>query len=80
MKLFNQLEFKPHPLYWGGQIATLTFDNGLKASVISGRAFMSAGPGSYELAVFHNNNVVGEPEGWLTAEDVDKHLQEIKNR
>jgi hypothetical protein len=84
MKTFNDLLFKPHPIGMG-KISTMEFDNGWGVSVVQSTYSYGGSEGLYELAVtkggsLHYDNPVayGDVVGYLTEEDVTKHMGEIQ--
>ena len=78
MKTFKDLVFKPHPNDLGVQ-AIIEFDNGRSASVVCTPFSYGGKNGLYELAIFHNDEMVGDVHGWLTEDEVNEMLVRIKN-
>jgi hypothetical protein len=77
MKTFKDLEFKPHPSDRGIQ-AIIEFDNGRSASVICAPFSYGGKNGLYELAIFHNDEIVGDVHGFLTEDEVTELLKKIQ--
>lgn len=79
----EDLDFGPHPAGLGGTKATVRFDNGYGASVITGGMFYTSDEAPYELAVLldghlnYDTHITNDVLGHLTADDVEKHLVEI---
>lgn len=82
MAQFSDLLFGPHPSGLGER-ATFTFDNGYSVSVVSGDIFYTAPGQPYEMAVLHNGALVYDTPvtddvlGYLTADDVTRHMAEV---
>ncbi len=69
---------QPHPNGQGGVQATIDFDNGRGASVVCAPWSYGGKSGLYELAIFHNDVSGGDIRGWLTEDEVTKHLKEVQ--
>lgn len=88
---FSDLKFEPQSelgISFGIQ-ARIFFDNGYGASIVKGRYTYGGKDGLYELAVLKGNQnknnftyktpITDDVLGYLTENDVLKHLEEIKN-
>jgi len=82
--LFDELKFGIHPA-GRGRRATIEFENGFGASIITDYPFYSRGDAPYELGVLHNgrlhyDNPVadGDVVGYQTKEQIEKLLERIK--
>jgi len=79
----EELKFEAHPAGMGGTQATVDFDNGYGASVITGPMFYTDEDAPYELAVMkrgkltYETPITGDVLGHLTAEDVERVLDDI---
>jgi hypothetical protein len=85
MKTFKDLVFKEHPNHLGGVQATIYFDNGYGASIVSTPYTYGGKEGLYELAVFGKNGhitydtpVTNDVEGYLSEDDVTNLLEKIQ--
>jgi hypothetical protein len=82
---FNELIFVNHPMGIGVQ-CIVQYPNGYGASVVKGEHTYGGRDGLYELAVFgkdgqitYNTPVTDDVLGYLTENDVEKILIDIKN-
>jgi hypothetical protein len=82
---FNLLDFKSHPMGMGKQ-CIVQFPNGYGASIVQGPHTYGGSKGLYELAVFgkdggitYDTPITDDVLGYLTEEDVEKTLTDIKN-
>jgi hypothetical protein len=82
---FNQLEFQPHPAGIGKQ-CIVQFPNGYAASIVQGPHTYGGSQGLYEIAVFgkdgqitYETPITNDVLGYLSEEEVDKTLTNIKN-
>jgi phosphoglucomutase len=83
--VFEQLNFQPHPAGMGKQ-CIVQFQNGYGASIVQGPYTYGGTKGQYELAVFgkdgqisYSTPITDDVLGYLTEEDVEKILTDIKN-
>jgi hypothetical protein len=83
--VFGQLNFQPHPAGMGKQ-CIVQFQNGYGASIVQGPHTYGGTKGLYELAVFgkdgqisYSTPITDDVLGYLTEEDVEKTLTDIKN-
>ena len=87
-KVFEDIEFKPHPL-GNGIHGVITFDNGYGASVVRHDYSYGGKDGLYELAVLdkdgeltYDTPITDGVMGYLTPEDVTEiliQIQDLKN-
>jgi hypothetical protein len=87
MGYFEKLEFETHPSGLGGTQATIFFDNGYGASVITGAMFYTSRGAPYELAVLkgdsihstlcYETEITSDVIGHQTREEVDALLERI---
>jgi len=81
----QDLEFSDHEASLGGTHATVKFDNGYGASVITGGRFYTSKDRPYELAVLYEGGLTYSTEltddvlGYLTEEEVNEYLVKIEN-
>jgi hypothetical protein len=79
----SKLNFKPHDIGIGGTHATIEFDNGYGASIVTGPMFYTSDHRPYELAVLHNGKLTYDTPitedvlGYLVAAEVESTLDEI---
>ena len=74
LKTFNDLDFQPHPYYPDGNLASMSFDNGISVSVISCKSCYSNPDdviATYELAMFKDGEYIplspwDDVLGWQT--------------
>ena len=83
--VFKQLNFNPHPMGMGKQYV-VQFLNGYGASIVQGPHTYGGDKGLYELAVLGANGeitydtpITNDVLGYLTEEEVEKTLFDIKN-
>lgn len=76
MKVFEDLEFKPHPIN-DGVVSRIHFENGWGLSVVKHDYSYGGKQGLYEMAVlkgdeihYDNDIAKGDVVGYLRAEDV----------
>ena len=83
MSLFNKLTFEPHRICDDGSIASVMFDNGYGASVITGSMFYTDETRPYELAVIDKHGLCYETPitddviGYQTESDIEELLVKI---
>ena len=82
---FNELEFKELP-DGSGIYCRIQFENGFGASIVNHKYSYGGKDGLYEIAVLdssgeitYDTNVTGDVLGYLSEEDVETHLNEIKS-
>ena len=81
----KKLNFEPHPGGVGGTQATVIFDNGYGASVITGYLFYTRPNAPYELSVTRDGVLAFDTPiadgalGYQTASEVEKILDDIAN-
>jgi hypothetical protein len=82
---FEELKFQTHPMGIGQQ-CIVQFSNGYAASIVQNEFSYGGKDGLYELAVFDRNGhitydtpITDDVLGYLTEEDVQKTLTNIKN-
>jgi len=82
---FQELKFQDHTLV-GRKQCIVQFPNGYGASIVQGEHTYGGSKGLYELAVFGKNGeitydtpITDDVLGYLSEEDVEKTLTEIKN-
>jgi hypothetical protein len=83
--VFKQLNFQQHPAGMGEQ-CIVQFQNGYGASIVKGEHTYGGRDGLYEIAVFgkdgqisYSTPITDDVLGYLTEEDVEKTLTDIKN-
>jgi hypothetical protein len=83
--VFKELNFQPHPMGIGKQ-CIVQFPNGYGASIVQGPHTYGGSNGLYELAIFgkdgeltYSTPITDDVLGYLTEEDVEKTLTDIKN-
>ena len=83
--VFEELNFQPHPAGMGQQ-CIVQFPNGYGASVVQGPYTYGGKDGLYEIAVFGKNGeitystpITDDVLGYLSEEEVEKTLTDIKN-
>jgi hypothetical protein len=83
--VFKELNFQPHPMGMGEQ-CIVQFPNGYGASIARSQYTYGGKDGLYELAVFgkdgqitYNTSITNDVLGYLSKEDVEKTLFDIKN-
>ncbi len=59
------------------QQSIITFDNGIRLSIVFGKCFYSNGVDTYEAMVLGDDN---EPEGYLTEEALTKYMIELQGK
>ena len=90
-KTFSDLVFKPHANVNNGVQAKFDLGNGLEISVVSmkkkegeyGGLYGDVSEGTYEVAVFHNNNMLplgafDDVIGWQTEDEITKLMAELQ--
>ncbi len=93
IKNFNDLVFNPHANVSNGIQATLDLGNDLMISVVSmkkregefGSLYGDVTEGSYEVAVFHNNDMLplgafDHVIGWQTEDEVTELMGNLQGR
>jgi hypothetical protein len=82
---FQDLNFNLHPMGIGKQ-CIVQFPNGYSASIVQGLHTYGGPEGLYELAVFdkdgnitYDTPITNDVLGYLSEEDVEKTLLDIKN-
>jgi hypothetical protein len=82
---FQELNFQQHPMGIGQQ-CIVQFPNGYGASIVKGEHTYGGKNGLYELAVFgqdgqitYDTPITDDVLGYLSEEDVEKTLTDIKN-
>ena len=63
----------------GGTVERYNFENGLGASVACHTGSYGGPEGLYEMMLTVNDELIGAPEGWLTAEDVHGFLSILES-
>jgi hypothetical protein len=83
--VFEELNFQIHPRGMGKQ-CIVQFPNGYGASVVKGEHTYGGKNGLYELAVYgkdgeisYSTPITDDVLGYLSEEDVEKTLSDIKN-
>lgn len=82
--LINELKFETHPIGAGGARAVAEFDNGYKASVVTGEMFRSRSDAPYEVAVLdedgitYDTPVTDDVLGYLTEDEANDVLAAIE--
>ena len=83
--VFKELNFQPHPAGMGQQ-CIVQFPNGYGASIVKGPHTYGGSQGLYELAVFgkdggitYDTPITDDVLGYLSEEDVEKTLTDIKS-
>ena len=83
--VFKELNFQPHPNGRGNQ-CIVQFPNGYGASIVKGEYTYGSKDGLYEMAIFgkdgnisYSTPITDDVLGYLSEEDVEKTLTEIKN-
>jgi hypothetical protein len=92
-KDFNDLDFHAHRTTDNAVQARLDLGNNLEISVVSmkdkkpqfGGLYGSVAEGTYEVAVFHNNNMVplsawDDVVGWQTETEISKLMANLQGR
>lgn len=80
----KELEFEPHPAGMGGTQATIEFDNGYGASVITGKMFFTDSKHPYEIAVLNGESIdyttpiTDDVLGYLNEEEANEILAKIE--
>lgn len=78
----NNLDWKPHPNNFGGEMAIVKFDNGYSASCLRGGMFYTSN-GTYEIAVLddhgivYNTPITDDVLGYLSEEEANQALKDI---
>jgi hypothetical protein len=82
---FQELNFQDHPMGMGKQ-CIVQFSNGYGASIVQGPHTYGGDRGLYELAVFgkdgqitYDTPVTSDVLGYLSEQEVEKTLSDIKN-
>ena len=82
---FSELKFEQWP-DMGGIFCRIQFENGYGASIVKHQYSYGGKDGLYELAVTDKNgqltyetSVTNDVLGYLSEEDVERHVNEIKN-
>ena len=91
IKNFSDLVFSDHPNSSNGVIATLDLGNNLEISLVAvksgasafGSHYGSLENGTYEVAVFHNSNMLPltpweDVRGWQTEADITELMAELQ--
>jgi len=83
----SDLDFKPHSAGMGGTMASVFFDNGFGASVVTGDMFYTSSGHPYELAVLkgvkgdsgltYDTSITDDVLGHQTEEEIDEVLKRI---
>jgi hypothetical protein len=83
--VFKELKFQSHPMGMGKQ-CIVQFPNGYGASVVQGEHTYGGKDGLYEIAVFdkdghisYSTPITDDVLGYLSEEEVEKTLSDIKN-
>jgi hypothetical protein len=83
--VFEELNFQPHPAGMGQQ-CIVQFPNGYGASIVQGPHTYGGKDGLYEIAVFgkegeisYSTPITDDVLGYLSEEEVEKTLTDIKN-
>ena len=85
MKLFKDIEFKPHTHGGNAIRGVLDLGVGLELSVVQGdHLYGDAGSDTYEIALFKDNDFVpmsayDDVLGWLSPNDIDVIITEVQN-
>tara|TARA_B110000495_G_scaffold24976_1_gene17884 strand:- start:779 stop:1165 length:387 start_codon:yes stop_codon:yes gene_type:complete len=91
---FSNLDFKPHKYHADNGIqARLDLDHGIQISVVShkdnkpefGGLYGNASDGTYEVAVFHNNDMLplspyDDVVGWQSEAEVTELMSELQGK
>ena len=90
-KTFSDLVFNDHPNSSNGVIATLDLGNNLEISVVAvksgptgaGSHYGSLEDKTYEVAVFHNNNMIplspfDDVRGWQTEDEITELMANLQ--
>ena len=93
IKNFNDLVFNPHANVSNGVQASLDLGNDLTISVVSmthrvgeyGGLYGDVTEGTYEVAVFHNNNMLplgafDDVRGWQTEDELTELMGNLQGR
>jgi hypothetical protein len=82
---FSELKFEQWP-DMGGIYCRIQFENGYGASIVKHQYSYGGKDGLYELAVIdsegqitYDTPITNDVIGYLTEEDVERHVNEIKN-
>ena len=82
---FSELEFKELPDL-AGVYCRIQFDNGFGASIVKHEYSYGGKDGLYEIAVLdsegqitYDTPITNDVLGYLSEEDVERHVNEIKN-
>jgi hypothetical protein len=82
---FTLLNFQPHPMGMGKR-CIIQFPNGYGASIVQGPHTYGGDKGLYEIAIFgkdgnitYSTPITDDVLGYLTEQDVEKTLTDIKN-
>jgi hypothetical protein len=83
--VFKELNFQVHPMGIGNQ-CIVQFPNGYGASIVKGEHTYGGKDGLYEIAIFgkdgeisYSTPITDDVLGYLSEEDVEKTLIDIKN-
>jgi len=83
---FEDLEFKELSDFNGGVYCRIQFDNGFGASIVKHQYSYGGGDGLYEIAVLDSGGeityttpITDDVLGYLSEEDVERYVNEIKN-
>ena len=80
IKIFSDLEFKPHGVVPEGVMSSLTFDNGQFVSVVGGgEGLYGDGKSSFEVG-FPDGSGGIDVEGWLSPEQVTQKMIDIQSK
>jgi hypothetical protein len=80
IKIFSDLEFKPHGVVPEGVMSSLTFDNGQFVSVVGGgEGLYGDGKSSFEVG-FTDGSGGFDVEGWLSPEQVTQKMIDIQSK
>jgi len=80
IKIFSDLEFKPHGVVPEGVMSSLTFDNGQFVSVVGGgEGLYGDGKSSFEVG-FPDGSGGIDVEGWLSPEQVTELMVDIQSK
>ena len=78
----KELDWQPHPVGMGGEIATVGYDNGYSASCLKGGCFYTTG-GTYEIAVMkdgeldYTTTITNDVLGYLSEDEANQALKNI---
>lgn len=77
---FNDLRFQHHIQFQEAVQAVLKFRNGFGVSVVGGEYTGLYGDGinTFEVAIIHDNIILGDVFGWCSKEDVTKIIKQVK--